>query len=153
MASTLKLKKSSVVGKVPLTTDLDYGELAINYQDGKLFYKNAGNSVVNITDSRTASTASGATITPTAGASDVYEVTALATDATVAAPSGTPVANQKLLLKIKDDGTARTLTWDPIYRGINLTIPTTTTSTKVLYVGCIYNAGDLKWDILAVAQS
>lgn len=48
MASTLKLKKSSVAGKVPLTTDLDYGELAINYQDGKLFYKKADNSIAEI---------------------------------------------------------------------------------------------------------
>lgn len=48
MASTLKLKKSSVVGKVPLTTDLDYGELAINYSDGKLFYKKADNTIAEI---------------------------------------------------------------------------------------------------------
>jgi hypothetical protein len=39
------LKKSSVAGKIPLATDLDYGELAINYTDGKLFYKTSSNSV------------------------------------------------------------------------------------------------------------
>jgi hypothetical protein len=39
------LKKSSVTSKVPTANDLVHGELAINYADGKLFYKNASNSV------------------------------------------------------------------------------------------------------------
>jgi len=42
------LKKSSVAGKIPLATDLDYGELAINYTDGKLFYKTSSNSVAEL---------------------------------------------------------------------------------------------------------
>ena len=45
MASLLKLKKSSVSGKAPLTTDLEYGELALNYADGLLFYKTSNNEV------------------------------------------------------------------------------------------------------------
>ena len=38
MANTVKLKRSSVLNKVPQTSDLEYGELAINFNDGKLFY-------------------------------------------------------------------------------------------------------------------
>lgn len=45
MANKVLLKKSSVSSKVPLTTDLDYGELALNYQDEKLYFKNASNSI------------------------------------------------------------------------------------------------------------
>lgn len=45
MANKVLLKKSSVSAKVPLTTDLDYGELALNYADGKLYFKNSGNSI------------------------------------------------------------------------------------------------------------
>lgn len=41
----LKLKKSSVAGKVPLTTDLAYGELALNYADGKLFFKSSTDTI------------------------------------------------------------------------------------------------------------
>lgn len=37
--STVKLKRSSVAAKIPLTTDLELGELAINTNDGKLFLK------------------------------------------------------------------------------------------------------------------
>ena len=49
MSNKVLLKKSSVPNKVPLATDLDYGELAINYADGKLYYKNTVNTVTQIT--------------------------------------------------------------------------------------------------------
>jgi hypothetical protein len=45
MSNKVLLKKSSVAAKVPLTTDLDYGELALNYADGKLYFKNSSNAV------------------------------------------------------------------------------------------------------------
>lgn len=48
MANTIKLKKSSVAAKVPLASDLDYGELAINYTDGNLFFKDSSNAVQTI---------------------------------------------------------------------------------------------------------
>lgn len=41
-------KKSSVVGKVPLPADLDYGELAINYAEGYLYYKTSAGAVERI---------------------------------------------------------------------------------------------------------
>lgn len=41
-------KKSAVVGKVPLTTDLDFGELAINYADGFLYYKASNGTIQKI---------------------------------------------------------------------------------------------------------
>lgn len=59
MANKIILKKSSVVAKVPLSTDLDYGELAVNYADGKLYYKKADNSI----GSFSASGAGGVTFT------------------------------------------------------------------------------------------
>lgn len=39
MANTIKMKQSSVASKVPLTTDLSLGELAVNTYDGKLYLK------------------------------------------------------------------------------------------------------------------
>lgn len=45
MANKVLLKKSSVVSKVPVSSDLDFGELAINYADGKLYYKTASNQI------------------------------------------------------------------------------------------------------------
>ena len=51
MATDIRLKKSSVAGRIPDSSNLDYGELAINYQDGKLYYRNAGGGVKAFLDS------------------------------------------------------------------------------------------------------
>lgn len=45
MANKIVLKKSSTTTKVPLGSDLVYGELAINYTDGKLYFKNSSNEI------------------------------------------------------------------------------------------------------------
>jgi hypothetical protein len=45
MPNKVLLKKSSVAAKVPLVTDLDYGELALNYTDGRLYYKDGANAI------------------------------------------------------------------------------------------------------------
>lgn len=45
MANTIILKKSSVVGKVPLSGDLTFGEVALNYADGKIYYKNTSTNI------------------------------------------------------------------------------------------------------------
>mgnify|MGYP006276089451 CR=1 FL=1 len=45
MANKVLLKKSSVPAKVPQSTDLDYGELALNYNDGALYYKTSANDI------------------------------------------------------------------------------------------------------------
>ena len=45
MASKIILKKSSVAAKAPVVGDLDFGELAINYTDGKLYFKDASNAI------------------------------------------------------------------------------------------------------------
>ena len=41
-------KKSTVVGKVPVPTDLDIGELAVNTADKKLYTKHSDGNVVLI---------------------------------------------------------------------------------------------------------
>ena len=39
MANTFRLKRSAVQGRVPTTSDLQLGELALNTYDGKLYAK------------------------------------------------------------------------------------------------------------------
>ena len=93
-------------------------------------------------------TASSATLTA-ASTNTSYHVTALSTNSTIAAPSGTPVDGHKLVYRFKDDGTARTLTWNTIFRAIGTTIPSGTSAGKVMYVGTIYNDQDSKWDVIS----
>ena len=45
MANRIILKKSSVTTKVPQTSDLEYGEMALNYADEKLYFKNSSNVI------------------------------------------------------------------------------------------------------------
>jgi hypothetical protein len=104
---------------------------------------------------RVGTVASAATITPTGDSSDLYTVTALATNATIAAPSGTPTDGQRLMLRILDNGTSRGLTWTTTaggYRGVLTSLPTSTQPGLVLYVGCIYNSQAGYWDVVALVQ-
>lgn len=104
---------------------------------------------------RVANVTTTATITPPADTVDQYEVLALASTATVAAPSGTPTDGQKLILRIKDNGTPQTLSWTTTsggYRAIAVVLPTTTVASSVLYAGCIYNSQDTYWDVVTTVQ-
>ena len=81
---------------------------------------------------------------------DVFQVTAQAGALKFNNPGGTPVNGQKLIVRIKDDGTARALTYDTQYRASSdLALPTTTVLSKTLYMGFIFNSADTKWDLLA----
>ena len=55
MANTIILKQSSTAAKVPLSGDLDLGELALNTTDGKVYMKLGTNTVVDIVDHTAAS--------------------------------------------------------------------------------------------------
>ena len=91
--------------------------------------------------------------TPTPPSDNVlFTITALAANATFSAPSGTPVGGHKLIIRIKDNGTARTLGFNAIYRAVGLTLPTTTVISKTMYIGCVYNSTDAKWDVTAVVE-
>lgn len=95
-------------------------------------------------------TTSSATPTPTGGSlKNALYITALTEAAEFAAPSGTPANGNTLLIRVEDDGTARALTYNVIYRAIGITLPTTTTASKITYIGCIYNSTDSKWDAVA----
>lgn len=98
---------------------------------------------------RVGTTASSSTPAPTGDTVDGFTVTALAANATVSAPTGTPTDMQQLIIRIKDNGTARTLAWNAIYRGgTDLPLPATTVISKTMYCQFIYNSADTKWDFL-----
>lgn len=103
---------------------------------------------------RVFSEASNATPTPASDSYDQHNVTALAAGATFGAPTGTPTDGQNLIIRVKDNGTARTLAFNAIYRASSdLPLPTTTILSKTLYLGFKYNSADSKWDLLAVLNN
>ncbi len=83
---------------------------------------------------------------------DQFVITAQAGALKFNNPGGTPENGQKLIIRIKDDGTARALTYDTQFRGIGVELPDTTVAGKTLYMGFIYNSNDTKWDLVASAQ-
>jgi len=89
------------------------------------------------------------TPTPNWDTTDEYTITALWSWATIWAPTGTPTNWQKLIIRIKDNWTARTLSWNAIYRVGDIALPTTTVISKTQYLWFIYNSTDTKWDLLA----
>ncbi|VXC09256.1 SGNH/GDSL hydrolase family protein [Aeromicrobium sp. 9AM] len=101
---------------------------------------------------RISALASAATITILGDSTDLATVTALATNTTFAAPSGTPTHGQEIWLRIKDNGTARTLTWNATFRAMGVTLPTTTVISKTTYLQFMWNATDGRWDCLDVKQ-
>jgi len=44
-ANRILLKKSSVQGKIPGAFDIEYGELALNFSDGRLYFKDSNNDI------------------------------------------------------------------------------------------------------------
>ena len=98
------------------------------------------------------SIATATTLTPNIDENEQEIVTDLASALTIAAPTGTPSTGMKLVIRLTDNGTNRALTWNVIYRAIGVTLPTTTTANKILYVGCIYDEAGSKWDAVAIKE-
>jgi len=102
---------------------------------------------------RSGNTTSTATLTVDSDSYDAYELTAQAAALSVANPTGTPTDFQMLMLRFKDNGTARAITWSGSeWRAVGVTLPTTTVISKVLYVLAARNVGATKWDVIATGQ-
>lgn len=98
---------------------------------------------------RVSTTASSATPTPTASTDDMYTVTALAANATFGSP-GAGTNGQGLIIRIKDNGTSRTLAFNAVYRfSTDIPAPSATTISQTMYLGFIYNTADSKWDCVS----
>jgi hypothetical protein len=116
---------------------------------------------VNITTSIKPKVSSAANVTsPLAWNStsfDEYAITALANALTINADANaSPADGQRIMFRFKDNGTARALTWTTgatnAFRAVGVTLPTTTVASKLVYIGCIYNSADSRWDAVAVSQ-
>jgi hypothetical protein len=105
------------------------------------------------------------TTSPWAWSSDSYDTqafTALDTALTINADGGTPADGQKAIFRFLDNGTGRILTFTggtaKGFRPVGVTLTTsgsnftyTTTASKTVYFGCIYNSAASRWDIIALS--
>jgi hypothetical protein len=81
---------------------------------------------------------------------DVYELSAIA-NATEFTLTGTPTDGQTLVIRFKDAGVSKALTWTG-FTEVGVTLPTATTAGKQHVVGCMYNDAESEWQVLAVAE-
>jgi len=100
---------------------------------------------------RTTTEASSATPTINTDNTDMHTITALAAAITSMTTnlSGTPVNGQKLIIRIKDNGTARAITWGASFASRGATLPTTTVLGKYQYNGFMWNSTTSTWDCVA----
>lgn len=107
---------------------------------GKLI-KDGGKTIAELLAPRVQNVVSAATVTPTF-ANDIVQVTAQAVALQFLNPTGTAIEGHPFLFRVKDDGTARALTFDTAYVGIGGALPTTTVAGKWMYFSGFFNDAD-----------
>ena len=139
-----KISQLTAKGAALAQTDL----LVISEDAGGGSYTTKSITGAYIRDPHVQSVTSSATVTATS-TNDLVKITAQAAGLTLANPTGTFAEGQALIYRIKDNGTARSITFGAKFRALGVTLPTTTTISKTTYVGCIYNSTDDKFDVIA----
>lgn len=114
---------------------------------GKLL-KDGGKTIADLRAPAIQAVTSSATVTPTFS-DDLVKITAQAAGLTLANPTGTAIPGLGIVIRIKDNGTARSISYGTQYRAIGITLPTTTVIGKTTYIAMIYNSDDTKWDCVA----
>lgn len=94
------------------------------------------------------STVSSDTITPDIDTDLVQPTATLSAALTIANPVGTAVNGWGFVVDIKDNGTARALTWGSDYASAMATLPTATTAGKRHRIGVEYNGAASKWQCM-----
>jgi hypothetical protein len=169
MAIQIQLRRATAAQWTTANTILSQGELAletdslkIKIGDGStawnsLAYYQTTQTYVPRVQSQTTTT-SQTSLSWNSGSYDQINITCANTGATcnIALDSnGSPANGQKMLFRIRDSGILCNLAWTTTgtnrFRAIGTTLPTSTTSTsKLTYVGCVYNSTDSTWDVIAV---
>lgn len=103
---------------------------------------------------RTASTTSSATPAINVDACTQFNITAQAVAITSLSSgiTGTPTDGQKLVVRIKDNGTAQAITYGASWRAVAVTLPTVTIPNGTLYIEGQYNSADSVWDVITVRK-
>ena len=172
----ISLYYSTTASAAPTSGNLVPGELAINTNDGKLYYKDSS-GVVQVIASKDGSSGTFSNVTITGGSisgtaisprvvaiADGTSVTIngnttdIATQAntqavgtlTINAPTGTPVNGQKIVFRLTSTN-VQTFSWNSVFAGsTDLVLPATSSGGGLTdYVGFIYNSTASKWQLIS----
>ena len=88
-----------------------------------------------------------------ADAYDMANVTAQDEPLYIPNPTGSPTQGQRLMITVKDNGVApQGFTFGTQFRGAVAALPATTMLGKTTYMGFMFNAFDVKWELMALAN-
>ena len=100
---------------------------------------------------RTTTVTTTATLTPNPDTYSIYDVTAQNGALTIANPGGTPKNGDVLIIRLKDDGTTRAISYGANYVNISgLANLTATTAGKWHVLGIMYNSTTTNWQIVSI---
>lgn len=93
------------------------------------------------------------TVTPK-GITECLSITALASAITINNPNTAGYNFQKLIIRIKDNGTARAITWGSAYVAGGFALPSTTILGKITTLGFFFNSDNSlnSWQLVGYAQ-
>jgi hypothetical protein len=141
-SATIAFPTSAVTVTLPAATDTLVGKATTDTLTNKRITKR----VTTITSNAN----------PTVNTDNCDVVTITAQAAAIASMttnlSGTPTNFQTLIYRIKDDGTARAITWGASFVAKGTALPTTTVLGKLLTVGFIYDTVAGTWGCVASQQ-
>ena len=83
------------------------------------------------------------------GSQDIY-LYAMLQATTFNNPAGTWYGGMRITIKLKDNGTARALTWGTKYQGTFVALPSTTIANKAMFLEFMYYLYDDKFELLRV---
>jgi len=164
----LNIKPKGANGKVRIiggsydtaTGHMSIDNTGIKYYDfngNVIFWVNNDDQIVETPygrKTRTVSITSSATPSIDQKLTDQFNITALAaniTSMTSGLTGATPTDGQKLMIRIKDNGTPRTITWGASFTSSGVaTLLATTVANKTHMVGLVYDSAISKWVCVAV---
>ena len=128
--------------------------LAMDYTNGELWFY--ANGVWNHTQYLTAplpprvvSVTTAASYTVNTDSYDALSITALATTLNTLNASGSPVDFQKLIIRIKDNGSSQTQNWGTAFTDYGGGLPSSTVAGKTMTLGFIYDSAASLWGCVA----
>lgn len=98
---------------------------------------------------RASTIATTATLTPNGDSFDIVSVTAQTTAISIAAPSGTPTDGQQLIIRLRDNGTIRAITWNGVYSRYSSDLPVSTIASSTMTYIFLWNASTSAWDLVS----
>lgn len=144
---------STSAGVAPVAGNLINGELALNINDGKLYYKDSGGNVqILAVKYRVVTIADATSVTLNADTTDmgIQANTQAAGTLTINAPTGTPLDGQKIIFRLQSTN-VQTFSWNAAFEGSSdLGLPIASSgSSEYDYMGFIYNSAASKWQLVA----